>query len=98
MNVAKSVAREAKNEMKARVAEAIMEHTSNALLKLEWNHDGFCPLCSHLKPHHAIGCDVDLALAERGFTTSRNRDAARDCLRLSASKTDTIPAPKVEED
>jgi hypothetical protein len=74
-----------------------VEKSSSVLLVLEWSHGhegGYCPLCKCAKPTHNIGCDLDLALAERGFTTTRNRDAARDCLRLSeASRKDTIPAP-----
>lgn len=78
----------------------IVEKSSSVLLTLEWSLEGsFCPVCKHTKPHHAIGCDLDLALAERGFTTPRNRDAARDCLRLSeSSQKDTIPAPPIDSD
>ena len=60
-----------------------MEHSSAALLKLEWRRDGFCPMCGGEKPRHHPHCTLDLALAERGFANTQNREGARKCLELS---------------
>ena len=85
-----------------------MEHSSAALLKLEWRRDGLCPICGGEKPRHNAHCTMDLALAERGFASAQNREGARRCLELSeptpserdvaagASSADTLPAPASE--
>jgi len=60
-----------------------MESTSKALLLLEWSKDNECALCKGARPTHLPNCTLDLALAERGFDTQTNRDAARKLLRMS---------------
>jgi len=59
-----------------------MEHTSTALLLLEWK-DGTCHLCGGTRPKHEIGCVIDHALAERGLDTQKNRDSARKLIELT---------------
>jgi hypothetical protein len=71
-----------------------MDRSSELLLLREWNAEtGLCGTCHHVRPDHAIGCDLDLELARSGFTTQTNRNAARRCIALSASKAETLPAP-----
>jgi hypothetical protein len=58
-------------------------NTDVALLVSEWSvaYDhrhapGRCPVCGD-RQLHETGCELDLALGERGFGTQTERDAAR---------------------
>ena len=66
-----------------------------ALLTSEINAGGYCPRCnaSMVFPQHPHqpGCEHDLALAERGFATAEDRDAARE--RIQAAHAGTEPPP-----
>lgn len=77
-----------------------MSHVDAALLKSEWEgRTGFevsgewCPVCGGPRPKHNVGCEQDLALAERGYPTQVDRDAARS--RLSRQSAPTLIPPAV---
>jgi hypothetical protein len=54
----------------------VIDSSSHALLLYEWITPT-CALCGCARPEHAPNCVADLALAERGFATQLDRDAAR---------------------
>jgi hypothetical protein len=63
-----------------------------ALLVAEWCTGRYlgCPVCAASTSwQHEAGCAMDLALAERGFATQADRDAAR--RRIENSRLDTPP-------
>jgi hypothetical protein len=70
----------------------MMTYLDVALLKAEWAVGG-CPVCSAPPPAHAPGCELDLALAERGFATQPDRDRARGRLASAAAPTEQPPPP-----
>lgn len=71
-----------------------MNNTDQALLLAEgtFTLEGQCPVCgSDLARGHAPDCVLDAALAERGWGTRAERDAARE--RLLAAHAGTEPPP-----
>jgi hypothetical protein len=66
------------------------------LLNHEWSalrpRGGHCAECGGAEPSHEPGCDIDEALAERGFSTQPDREAARERLR-QASEPMLPPTP-----
>jgi len=75
-----------------------------ALLKAEWNgHDVTdkpaivcCPVCGAHKASgtHEPNCELDLALAERGYGTQAERETARERIKMVSGP--TLPPPSVE--
>ena len=61
--------------------------------------DGNCPVCggqvcaAGVPRGHGPGCQLDLALAERGFDTREARNAARERLAAAHAGTEPPPAP-----
>jgi len=60
-----------------------------ALLMSEWDLSGMCLVC-RCQGKHDAGCAMDLALAERAFSTQAERDAAR---KRITPMIETLPPP-----
>lgn len=81
-----------------------MTNIDIALLLSEWawnELDRMCPVCEagcspdDVAVPHKHGCELDLALAERGFPTQAERNAARARIAAERARNERASAPTV---
>jgi len=81
-----------------------MDTTNRVLLALEFpptlltHRPSTCPMCGGERPRHEPDCLLDLALAERGFHSMTDRDAARLRIRLASTPKLPFTDPLDDED